>query len=131
MEKLKGKSTESCPRCKDLKDWGRNQIFHHCVKGIAPYPRILCSVCPPTVPIDGSTDFNAYEKLKRLTRKKTSLELVVSLAEIVKQQGGNVYFNCEEPTLEERKILEKFNQPNIFKRIWKRFNFNGPNKIKS
>lgn len=46
--------------------WGKDQIFHHCVKGIAPYPRVLCSVCPPTVPIDGSTDFNAYEELKRL-----------------------------------------------------------------
>lgn len=44
--------------------WGKDLIFHHCVKGIAPYPRLLCSVCPPTVPIDGSTDFNAYEKLK-------------------------------------------------------------------
>lgn len=51
---------------KRQKYWGKNQIFHYCTKGVAPYPRLLCSVCPPAVPVDGSTDFNAYDKIKEL-----------------------------------------------------------------
>jgi len=63
---------EKSPAIEIRKAWGKDQIFHRCVKGIAPYPRVLCSVCPPTVPMDGSVDFNAYEELKRLTDEAIS-----------------------------------------------------------
>lgn len=47
------------------KAWGKDQLFHYCPKGLKPYPRFLCSVCPPG-PLDGSEDFNAYERLMEL-----------------------------------------------------------------
>lgn len=65
-------------------NWGKDQVFHYCTKGIAPYPRVICSVCPPEVPIDGSTDFNVYERLVELqveNARLTEREQVVDALE--------------------------------------------------